>query len=173
MADVVAESMGFATSKTICVGRDAGLRHIQPLHLRGCSRGELTAAAKRTSISQKSLMVKKGWRIPLTMRMRRAMYAINMGAFDLPNADASFVFLSDFRASAIVKLGRFNIAGAKVERRGETAWNISDVTNDARRQILIFAGRYGPERGKQRNGAIDFILRLQNYPRSFIPPNFA
>ena len=88
------------------------------LRLFGVSGRELTSSAKRESIARKSHMVKKVWCIALTSRMCRPMDSINMGKFDLANADGRFLFISGFHTWAIGKLERCNISWAKLERSG-------------------------------------------------------
>ena len=121
----------------------------------GVEGEELTAAAKRGPVAQKSLIVKKGRRIPLTVGMFRATDSANMGAFGLSNADAHCLYLSDFHPAPIGELETLNIAGCNIgETRGKTG-GISEPTNAARRQILFVEGIYGLGHGKQRKDAHD------------------
>ena len=80
--------------------------------------GWITESPKRAAIDQKILMVKKGRRIPLKLRMRRAMDSFNMGSPDISIAAGNCLLLAAFRSWPVGKLEMFTTIGAEVGKSG-------------------------------------------------------
>ena len=82
----------------------------------GVSCRDVTAAAKRAAVAQKTLMVKKGWMFPLTLRLCRAIENLDIGAFNVSTASDNTVLLSDFHPWPIENWNNVRYKGRKWRR---------------------------------------------------------
>ena len=105
-------------------------------------------------------MIKKGWRFPLSLRLRRAVDGLEIGAVNLQSDAGNVALLSDFHPWPVGDLEQYEIQGLKTEKRGRRPQNMSELINCIGRKILFAEGVYGAEHGTPRRAAFDFPLDL-------------